>query len=146
MNIDDTVIDSLKLKLSQIPKNPTVMTECHNIFAQYMEPYVPMDEGILAHNISITPDGVHYLSPYAHYQYVGIIYGPNIPIYENGVIVGWWSPPNKKSTGRKINYHTDKHSKATREWDKAMLRDKRNAFIKDLSTIIIDYLKGLNND
>ena len=49
-------------------------------------------------DINVSSDGVYYNSPYAHYQFEGIVYGPNIPIFENGVIVGWWSRPNKQPT------------------------------------------------
>ena len=94
-----------------------------------------------------TPEYAQYggpEAPYAHYQYTGIVYGPNIPIIENGVIVGWWSPPNKQPTGAQINYSTEKHPQATHDWEEAMLRDKRKPLMKDLSTIIIDTLhKGV---
>ena len=44
-------------------------------------------------------------SPYAHYMYMGEIYGPNIPRYdEEGNLVGWWSPPVKQPTGRPLTY------------------------------------------
>lgn len=145
MDIDDKVLTQLTLKVSQIPENTKVMTECHNVFANYMEPYVPMQEGVLAHNVEVTPEYVHYLSPYAHYQWEGLVYGPNIPIFENGVIVGWFSRPNKQPTGKMINYSTEKHSKATRHWNEAMINEKGKEFKQDITNVITDYLKGLSN-
>lgn len=139
-DIDDRAIVNLILKVSEIPTDKTVMTECHNTLANYMNPYVPMQEGILSTNVEVTDTSVHYLSPWAHYQYTGIVYGPNIPIFENGVIVGWWSRPNKQPTGKNINYSTEKHAKATHHWDKAMINEKGKEFTQDITNIITDYL------
>lgn len=75
----------------------TVMLEIHNLFAKMCDPYVPMDEGVLAQSTEITADGVHYTQPYAHYQYTGIVYGPNSIGYEYGGTPGWRSPVGKGS-------------------------------------------------
>lgn len=84
-------------------------------------PYVPMHTGMLAQQVAITPGQVEHTAPYAHYQYVGEVYGPNYPIYENGVLVGWFSIPGrpKHPMGRSLSFRTDKHPLASREWDKA---------------------------
>lgn len=141
-DIDDRAIVNLILKVSEIPTDKAVMTECHNTLANYMEPYVPMQEGVLSINKEVTDKSVHYLSPYAHYQFTGIVYGPNIPIFENGVIVGWWSRPNKQPTGKNINYSTEKHSKATHHWNEAMMKEKGKEFTQDITNIITDYLNN----
>lgn len=84
--------------------NMAVRTDC--------EPLVPLLNGQLRRSANF-PDGVYggvleYNTPYAHYQYVGEIYGPNIPIRDSeGNITGWFSPPGKAKhpTGRKMaNY------------------------------------------
>jgi hypothetical protein len=71
-------------------------------------PYVPFDEGALAGSANTATEigsgEVVYDQPYAHYQYYGEIWGPNIPIVENGVIVGYRSPPEKHPTGRQLNF------------------------------------------
>lgn len=73
-------------------------------------PYVPFDEGILAGSANTATEigsgEVVYDTPYARYLYYGEVYGPNIPIVENGVITGWWSPPNqeKYATGRELDF------------------------------------------
>lgn len=75
------------------------------------EPFVPFQQGYLRGSAHF-PDGVYggvlqYNGPYAHYLYEGEVYGPNIPIKDaEGNITGWWSPPKKNSTGRKLQYHT----------------------------------------
>lgn len=88
-------------------------------------PYLPFDEGILAGSANtatkIGSGEVIYDTPYARYLYYGEVYGPNIPITENGVIVGYWSPPEKEGTGRKLQYSTEKHPMAGSHWfDRAM--------------------------
>lgn len=88
-------------------------------------PYLPFDEGILAGSANtatkIGSGEVVYDTPYAHYQYYGEVWGPNIPIVENGEIVGYWSPPEKHPTGRQLQYNTDKNPLAGSHWfDRAM--------------------------
>ena len=52
------------------------------------------------------PGAIEWDTVYAHYQYTGEVYGPNIPIMDDyGNITGWWSPPNKYPTGRPLHYH-----------------------------------------
>lgn len=75
-------------------------------------PYCPWDTGILAKSpYSATTIGsgrVIYPGPYAHYQYFGEVYGPNIPIFEDdsGEPTRFVSPPNQKKhpTGRSLDY------------------------------------------
>ena len=69
-------------------------------------------------------------TPYAHYVWEGIIYGPNIPIHMQGsprVVVGWASKPGVKKhpTGRQMEYST---LRAERHWVQAMLRNERRVF------------------
>ena len=45
-----------------------------------------------------------YPVPYGRYQYYGIVFGPNIPIFEQGQIIGWYSPSQKLPTERKLRY------------------------------------------
>ena len=140
---DDTVLVNLKLKVENIPNNDAVMTELHNTLIEYCNEYVPMKYGILAGSAKATPKYAQWggpEAPYGHYMYTGIVYGPNIPIFENGVIVGWWSPPNKQPTGENLKYSTEMHPKATHHWEQAMLRDKKEPFMTDLSKIILDDL------
>lgn len=88
-------------------------------------PYVPFAEGALAGSANtatkIGSGEVVYATPYARYQYYGEVYGPNIPIVENGEIVGWRSPPEKHPTGRRLQYNTDLNPQAGSHWlDRAM--------------------------
>ena len=71
---------------------------------RYMDKYTPMRTGALIRSATLgTKIGsghIVYNSPYARYQYYGEIYGPNIPIYKDGELMGWRSPPKKSPTGR----------------------------------------------
>ncbi len=75
------------------------------------DPLIPFQQGALRNSVNY-PQGIYggeieYNTPYAHYMYEGKVYGPNIPIRDaEGNITGWYSPPNKRPTGRSLTYHT----------------------------------------
>lgn len=104
-----------------------------------MVPYTPMDTGMLMQSsITGTVIGsgkIRYNSPYARYQYYGIVYGPNIPIFENGTLTGFWSPPKKESTGRPLHYSTEKHPKAGKLWFERMKADHKDNILKGAMAI-----------
>lgn len=85
-----------------------------------MGQYVPMDTGALvgsALSNSIIEDGhIEWATPYAHYLHEGVVYGPNIPIMRGGVLYGFFSPPRKHPTGRRLRISKFPHAKATAHW------------------------------
>ncbi len=107
-----------------------------------MDPYVPADSLALAQNVRVYVEGdtgiVHYQSPYAHYQYEGVVYGPNYPIFDGGEVTGFYSPSHKTPTGQKLNYSHARHPLATSKWDKAM----QTAHKGELARRYQNYLKG----
>lgn len=108
-----------------------------------MDPYVPASQAeMLSQNVRVYTDGdqgvVEYNSPYAHYQYEGEVYGPNYPIKDQGIIVGWYSPPHKTPTGKKLKYSDFPHPLATSHWDKAMMTARKG----DLTKAYQKYLGG----
>lgn len=92
------------MKEAQKLLNMQVVADC--------DPLIPFQQGALRNSVNF-PQGVYggeieYNTPYAHYQYEGIVYGPNIPIKDaEGNITGWYSPPKKNQTGRPLTYHTE---------------------------------------
>lgn len=135
-------------------QNPITKYAIYNTLKKKCDPYVPMLSGNLAESATIYPsgdeEGLHYGGagiPYAHYQYYGEVYGPNFPIYEDGVIVGWRSRKNEKKhpMGRKLNYKKDYHALATSFWNKAMLRDKGDEFRKEVKDIIEEFIRRTEN-
>lgn len=87
-------------------KNKRSMTAIHQTFANIINPYVPMDEGMLVGSLRVTQDYIQYKTPYAHYQYEGEIYGPNLPGWEDEGAPGWRSPDKKHPTGRTMGKHS----------------------------------------
>lgn len=98
---------------------------------RYMDKYTPMRTGALIRSATLgTKIGsgrIVYNSPYARYQYYGEIYGPNIPVYKDGELMGWRSPPKKHPTGREITYSQDKHPNAQKLWFEKMKSEKGDA-------------------
>lgn len=105
-NVDIDITDArLRRNLRECQKllNLQVAADC--------DPYIPFQQGQLRNSLTY-PQGVYggeleWNAPHAHYQYIGIVYGPNIPIRDaEGNITGWYSPPSKHPTGRPLTYHT----------------------------------------
>lgn len=114
VEIDSTALQN---KIDNLIDDST-MIQIHNLFAMLITPYVPMDEGILSQSLEITKDYVRYTQPYAHYQYMGEIYGPNFPGWEDSATPGWRSPKGKGSkhpTGRELGKQG--HATLTPQWE-----------------------------
>ena len=79
-----------------------------NAVIRYNLDYVPLDEGMLARSpyAHSTPGQVVYDGPYARYLYFGEVMGPNIPVFKNGELVGFFSPKGKRKylTGRSLKF------------------------------------------
>ena len=77
---------------------------------RYCDPKVPFRTGALKDsalsNTVIGSGEIVYAAPYAHYLYMGEVYGPNFPIFEAGQMAGWRSPRGKLKypTGRPLTY------------------------------------------
>ena len=99
-----------------------------------MEPYTPMLNGDLCQSVTRGTDigsgELVYASPYARYQYYGEVYGPNYPLYKDGVRIGFFSPPKKHRTGRDIEYTTSKHPKAGKLWFERMKSDHKEEILR----------------
>ena len=86
-----------------------------------IDPYTPRDIGTLSRNVTEMPFKLHYKEPYAHYQYMGVVYVD--PVYYDPMwaasMYGWWSRNGvtKKRTNRPLNYSQDKNPYATDHWD-----------------------------
>lgn len=127
--------DVISTKVESLINDPQTMLEIHNLFAKMMEPYVPFGTDLA--NLEVTPESVHYNVPYAHYHYIGDTYGLNIPIIENGIIVGWFSKPDedgrKHPTGGRLQYSKPQ---ASDHWDQAMMAERREEFVTQVEAIL----------
>lgn len=109
-----------------------------NTAARLMDPYVPARNQVLAQNMMIYQEDdhavIHYLSPYAHYQYMGELYVD--PVTGKGAFTNgeglFWSRPGvaKKPTGKKLKHSTFRHPLATSKWDEAMMVARKDDLIK----------------
>ncbi len=100
-------------------KLPLMQAALDAEFLRLADPYTPFDTGMLAQNVRGVGTGIiEYLAPYAHYQYMGEVYGPSFPLYENGVLVGFRSRRGitKHPTGKAIQYNREKHPLAGPRW------------------------------
>lgn len=93
-----------------------------------MDPYVPAKNLILAQNVrTYLSDGegvVHYLSPYAHYQYEGILY------VSSRTGSSWASAGEYKvPTDKQLEYSKARHPLATSHWDRAMMAARRTDLV-----------------
>lgn len=99
-----------------------------------MKPYTPFLSGTLERSATIgTVIGsgtIIQKTPYAHYQYYGIVYAPNIPIFRNGILEGFYSPPVKHPTDRQLKYSTAKHPKAGKMWFERMKADCKDDILR----------------
>lgn len=93
-----------------------------------MNPYIPMDNGILRRNKSYPSNHeIKYISPYAKYQYYG-----KLMLAKNGS--SWAKKGEKKVlTSRNLKYHT---SGTGPKWDQLMMQRRKNDLIKDLQNYI----------
>lgn len=84
-------------------------------------PYVPMQQGILANTAVIANDGSQlvYPGPYAHYQWEGIVRGPN---YTDGEKF-WSGKAPKAPTGKELTYSGA--PMRGKKWIPRMLADRR---------------------
>lgn len=94
-----------------------------------MDPYVPARNLILAQNVRVYVRDhhgcVHYRSPYAHYQYEGILY------VSSRTGSPWASMgEHKVKTSRKLTYDKTRHLLATSHWDEAMLTARRDDLVR----------------
>lgn len=96
-------------KLLNMLNDNAVRKEVNTMIKNAINDYVPLKDGklrraIVTHKSITWGRGIAY----AHYQYAGQVYGPNIPVIKNGEIVRWVSPPGKKKypTGRRLRYAT----------------------------------------
>lgn len=93
-----------------------------------MNPYIPMDNGMLRRNKTYPSNHeIKYISPYAKYQYYG-----KLMLAKNGS--SWAKKGEKKvETSRNLKYHT---SGTGPKWDKLMMQRRKNDLIKDVENYI----------
>ena len=145
LNVEaDIDLTAIQNQFNSVVYDDVTMMRIHALFAKLIEPWVPMDTGILAHGYEITPQHIKYHGPYAHYMYMGEVYGPNFAQFDDaGNLIGFRSPPKKHPTGRSLIYSTEKHPKASKEWDKAAYPEIKDQFLEGVKAILIRRMQEL---
>ena len=99
--------------------------------------YVPASPNRILEDAVVTNDQegwVAWNTPYAHYQWAGIVFVPDIPDIdpESGVLMDFWSPPGrpKKPTDRKLTYDKAQNPNAGPYWFERMKADHLNDIIR----------------
>ena len=100
--------------------------------AKFCEPYVPFNTGELSRPV-IASDGstLTYPEPYAHYQYKGLVMGPNYQD-EDGEWHSGKAP--KKYTGAKLTYSGG--GMRGPNWDKRMMIDRGDDVANNLAIYV----------
>lgn len=110
----------------------------------YCKPYTPASpdrtlEFSAQMSTEIGSGEVIWNTPYAHYQYMGIVYGPNIPIIQDGVLMGYFSPPGrpKHPTDRELTYDKAQNPMAGSYWFERMKADRLNDILDEARRVMI---------
>lgn len=82
-------------------RSDTFWTFAANEWWRLITPYTPMQTGALYQTVNIQPGEIHYIQPYAVYCY-----------------------------NKHFNFRTDKHPKATFQWDKAAIPTEKPKLIR----------------
>ena len=143
-------------KLNRINDND-VRIAVNDIIANAIKPYVPKGTGALS-KAHVYPKMIVWGEnlPYAKYQYYGVTYGPNLPIYEGSKkdgtyrIIGWYSREGKSPTGGELGtpgfkdgwtfgYHTEG---TMHHWTKAYEWALKSKVNKEISLTLNKMLKN----
>lgn len=100
-----------------------------------MDPYVPARNLVLAKNVRTYVESdhgvVHYLSPYARFQYEGFLMVSRLtgsPWAAKG--------ESKVVTGIRLNHSGARHPLATSEWDKAMKTARMDDYLQAVQNYV----------
>lgn len=128
---------SIEIKWNRTPQqianrifDDAAMTYVHTRLHAYCSDYVPMDSGMLDQTVEITPEYVHYKSPYAHFQWEGLVF-----VDERG---STYALPNhsKHPTNTPLHHSTDHHPLATSHWEVAAMAAHKGDLCKDIETYL----------
>ena len=137
---DSGISTALQKKLSYLLDDWEVQEGVTKIVRDEMNKFVPRRTGNLAEHTEIYDDEIVWTEPYAHYQYMGFVYGPNFRIVDNEGNPGWRSPKGKEKypTGNVLQYHTPGTGSF---WDQKMMNNSNARRIMNIR--ITNYLKRM---
>lgn len=142
--IRNDVETALQSNLKQLCNDEQTRYGINAILKNAINEYVPMDTGRLRLSARADSETVSWRTPYAHYQFMGVVYGPNFLVKDRrGYILGWRSPRgvgSKSPTGRSLGWYYGYTTEGTTsDWVNAMWSDSSSR--RRTNLLITNYLK-----
>lgn len=110
LHVDDSYLTNVENWLLSVVDSPAVHRGVNEIIADMCEPYVPIKTGNLRASVTVGPKEIQYRTPYARYQYYGVVYGPNyFRGYDESGEKIFRTPAGTKKypTSRMLTYHKE---------------------------------------
>lgn len=128
-----------------LEKGGRVQRTIDQLVIDYCLPYVPASpERTLEFSAQVSTEigsgEVIWNTPYAHYLYMGIVYGPNFLIdVEGDGVLEWRSPKGrpKHPTDRDLTYDTAQNPLAGPYWFDRMKADRLNDLLDEARRVMI---------
>ena len=136
INVDMTIKKELFDKFEH--PDDQAMLKIHNLLAKEFNDFVPMDEGVLSQSVQVSPERILYPGPYARFQYYGYVMTT-----EDGRVRAKLGEKKPIVTDRPLQYNKEKHSLATKEWDKAAMEIRGDSIRAQVKEIL---KRGFNRD
>lgn len=97
-----------------------------------MYPYIPFQNGIMANNISIEDDGIHFKGPQARYLYYGML-------MVSPTTGSAWAKKGetKVPTSTPLHYSHEQHPLACAEWGKVVTHLKGDTIVQEFKKYIL---------
>lgn len=133
------------LRAKNLEQGGRVQQAIDNAVISYCMQYVPWDSGVLGKSpYSASPPGcghVTYNTPYARYQYYGVVYGPNIPVFDDnsGEPTRFYSrpgmPKSPKVPAQQLQYSQDVNPLAGSFWFERMKADHSDDILREAKSV-----------
>lgn len=117
----------IKARLGIQPNGPVQKFFTQSCY-RHMDKYVPLSEGSLRTVVDIQDDKVIYESPYAHYQYIGVLYVD--PVTKSSFAR---KDVKKIPTNKTLKYHTPGTGPY---WDRRMVSAEIKEVVKEVEEYI----------
>ena len=113
-------------------KLPAVKKYALTSYYRRMYRRIPFESGILADNVSIEEDGIHFKSPQAHYLYNGIL------MVSPTTGSSWAKKGERKiPTNKRLKYSKEQHPLACAEWGKVTADLEGDIISKEIKDYIL---------
>lgn len=99
--------------------------------ARCMDPYVPMQQGMLKNKREIGPNYVQYNSPYAHFHFIGLLM---LGVKSGGAWAKSGEPKRYASPPKEMQYHGA--PKRGPHWEKRMWVDKGHQIMRKTAAMV----------